>query len=89
MSLHVEILTPSKVLLKGDAEEILAPSVAGEVDIFPQHTDYMTLLSEGKIRVRHAGDAFTEFSISGGVLSVAKDQVKVLVDGLSEESSKN
>lgn len=82
MSLNIEILTPSQTLLKGVAEELVAPSVSGEVDIFSQHTDYLTLLAAGKIRVRKEGEFFAEYSITGGVLSVAGNQVKVLVDGL-------
>lgn len=80
MSLTIEILTPSQTLLKGTTEEIVAPSVAGEVDIFPQHTDYLTLLSAGKIRVRKEDESFAEYPITGGVLSVVQDQVKILID---------
>lgn len=80
MSLQVEIYSPQKTLLKGEAEEIVAPSVNGEVGILPQHTDYLTLLREGEIRVVGKGGSASNFTIVGGFLSVSSDRVMILVD---------
>ena len=81
MSLHDEILTPSQALFKGDADEVVAPSVNGEVGLLPQHTEYLTLLQAGALSVRQADQTKT-FDITGGLLTVAQDYVTVLVDGV-------
>ncbi|MBX7147696.1 ATP synthase F1 subunit epsilon [bacterium] len=78
----IEILSPSKALLKGEASEVIAPSVAGEVGILPQHTEYLTALQEGKLIVKQA-DGAKEFNITGGLLTVESNKVTVLVDGLA------
>lgn len=81
MALNIEIFSPSKVLLKGEATEVIAPSISGEVAVLQGHTDYLTLLGSGDLKVR--GAASQDFKITGGFLKVQKDQVTVLVDDLA------
>ncbi len=81
MSLYVEILTPSQTLVTGQADEIVAPSVLGEAGVLPQHTDYVTLLGEGQLIVK-MGPQVKEYTISGGLLEIAKDKAKVLIDSI-------
>lgn len=79
MALQVEILTPSKILLNGPADEVVAPAAEGQVGILPQHAEYITTLIQGKLQIKQ-GSATQDFEIAGGLLTVAQDQVKILVD---------
>ena len=83
MALQIEILTPQKTLFKDEADEVVAPSVNGEVGILPQHTEYLTLLRDGEIRVAVKGGAASIFPIAGGFLSVSSDRVTILADEAS------
>ncbi|OGQ09006.1 MAG: hypothetical protein A3G32_09180 [Deltaproteobacteria bacterium RIFCSPLOWO2_12_FULL_40_28] len=83
MTLNVEILTPSQVLLKGQAESLVAPAIQGEVEILPNHTDYLTLLGEGRLILKNGSNA-QGFTVKGGVLTIAKDSITVLVDQVLE-----
>lgn len=81
--LNVEIHTPSKTLLSGQADQVIAPATLGEVGILPQHTEFLSTLKEGDLKVRQ-GLSIQEFKITGGLCSVNSNQVIVLVDGLQE-----
>lgn len=84
MPLNVEIICPSKKLMTGLAEQVVAPSVQGEVGILPQHTNYVTELKAGRLIIVKSDAGQEEYSITGGLMTVSADTVKVLVDGLSE-----
>lgn len=83
MALQLKIYSPAKVLFKGEALEIIAPSVNGEVDVLPQHADYLTLLGPGRLAFKGGAES-QEYNITGGVLSVSHDEAIVLVDGIVE-----
>jgi len=84
MALQIEILTPTEVLLKGTAEEVVAPSISGEIGLLPQHTDYLTLLNKGHLIITQQGRT-KDFHISGGLCTIAQDQVTILLDGIIED----
>ena len=79
MALSIEIVSPTKVLYKGEATEVVAPSVNGETGILPMHADYMTLLEQGNVVVKNGSDS-QSFSITGGVAKVEKDKLLILVE---------
>lgn len=76
--MHVEIYSPAKILFKGEASEVLIPSVNGEVGILPQHARYITLLGEGRLVV--SGQSPQELMVKSGLASVENDTIKILVD---------
>jgi len=86
MSLQLEFLTPAKTLRTGSVDEIIAPSVLGEVGILPLHTEYITLLKEGDLRLRSQGKE-SMYHIGGGLLTVEKDKVTILVERVTETPS--
>lgn len=79
MAFELEILSPDKIIMKGYASEVVAPSEEGEVDIYPGHTDYLTLLGPGRILYREGGKA-EKIQITGGVAVVEHDRMTLLVD---------
>lgn len=81
MALNLEILTTSQTLMKGQVEDILIPSVSGEVNLLPQHTHYTALLGPGKVAYSVGGKR-EEFRITGGLATIENDQVTLLVDSL-------
>lgn len=79
MAIQLEIHSPSKTLLTGQADEVVAPSVSGEIGVLPQHTDYLTALGPGKLTVGQAGSK-KDFEITGGLLEITRDKMTILVD---------
>lgn len=79
MALSVEIVSPTQVVYKGEATEVVVPSARGQAGILPQHADYMTTLEAGEVLVKNGAQTQT-FSVTGGVAKVEKDKVLILVE---------
>lgn len=62
----------------------MIPAADGEIAVFPGHEPLVTLAVPGAIAVRyHKGDPDSKldfFAISGGVVEVSQDRVRILVD---------
>lgn len=82
MNLQLVTLTGTK--LDRDVYETILPTAAGEIAVFPGHEPLVSIATPGAIAVRHnkgdADDKLEYFAISGGVIEVSPDSLKVLVD---------
>lgn len=67
-----------------DIYEVVLPTAAGEIAVFPGHEPVVGIAVPGAIAVRHAkGDPDSKleyFAISGGVIEINQQGLKVLVD---------
>lgn len=82
--MRLELITLAGVRLDTEIYEAVLPTADGEIGVFPGHEPLVTLAVPGVISVRHKkedDDKHLEFfAISGGVVHVTADGVKVLVD---------
>ena len=79
MGLEVTIVTPECPVMAGTFDEVLAPSVLGEVGILPDHRSLLADLKEGSVLLRGSGGSQT-YALSGGFLEVSNNQVTVLAE---------
>jgi len=79
MNLILEIITPTKVVLKEEVEEIIAPTHNGEIAILPNHVSLLTRLDHGELQIKK-DKKFFSFAIAGGFLEVSNNHVNVLAD---------
>ena len=79
MKLNLSILTPESQIYSGEADEILVPTVNGEIGILPNHVSLLTQIMPGELRVKNGGKT-NSFAIMGGYLEVANNTVNVLGD---------
>jgi F-type H+-transporting ATPase subunit epsilon len=67
-----------------DVYEVILPTAAGEIAVFPGHEPLVSIAVPGAIAVRHEkGDPDSKldyFAVSGGVIEVNPQELKVLVD---------
>jgi F-type H+-transporting ATPase subunit epsilon len=81
---HLELVTLTGVKVDQPAYEVLLPTMAGPIGVFPGHEPLISVAKPGAIAVRFAkGDADDKlefYAISGGVIEVTQDRVRVLVD---------
>ena len=80
MTMHVDIVSAEAEIFSGTAEMVLAPAVMGEVGIMPRHTQLLTPLKPGEVRVTLEGGEEEFFYVSGGILEVQPHHVTVLSD---------
>ncbi len=82
--MHLQLITLQGVRVDQDIYELIAPTSAGEIAVFPGHEPLVTLAVPGALAVRHKKDDRDEqleyFAISGGVLEISQKAIRVLVD---------
>lgn len=79
-----ELITLSGVQLDQEVYEVMLPTAAGPISVFKSHEPLVSIAVPGAISVRYKkGDGESKleyFAISGGVIEVTPDRVRVLVD---------
>ncbi len=79
MPIRCEIVSQDREVFSGEVDMVVAPGVAGEMGILPNHAPLLTTLQYGVIRVRYQGKE-EYFTVAGGVMEVRPDKVTVLAD---------
>ncbi len=85
MPLRCEIVSQDRMVYEGDADEVVAPGMAGEMGILPNHAPLLSALKPGVLRVRRHGKVEV-FTVTGGILEVTPRTVTVLADAAENVS---
>lgn len=75
----LKIISPEKLIFEGEIDEIIAPTVTGEIAILPNHVELLTEISDGEITIKSKG-RLTHLAITGGFLQTNGTEVSVLAD---------
>ncbi|RLA80539.1 MAG: F0F1 ATP synthase subunit epsilon [Deltaproteobacteria bacterium] len=79
MSLLLEVVTPERLVLSQEVEEVVAPGEFGQFGVLPGHRPFFTTLTIGELMYRVDGRE-NYMAISGGFAEVLPDRVTVLAD---------
>ncbi|QEP43323.1 F0F1 ATP synthase subunit epsilon [Ectothiorhodospiraceae bacterium BW-2] len=80
MTMHVHIASVEEEIFSGTVEQVHAPGEMGELGIFPRHTQLLTRIKPGEVRVHKEGGGIESFFVSGGILEVQPHVVTLLAD---------
>jgi len=83
-SLHLRVLTQAGVAFEEEVVSVIAPGEPGYLGILRRHAPLVTTLQPGQLTWRRPSGARQRARIGGGLLEVAKDQVTILTDAVSE-----
>ena len=75
---HLQIVTPDRMVFDGQAERLIVRTVGGDVCILARHIDYAAPLGIGVARVTDDKDVTRVTACSGGMLSVARGEVRLI-----------
>lgn len=82
--IHFQLVALSGTKFDDDAYEITLPTLDGEIGVLEDHMPLVSVATTGAIAVRREArdaDAAREFfAISGGVIEVSDNRLRVLVD---------
>ena len=82
--MNFQLVTLAGVKVDESVYEVIIPTVDGEISVFPSHQPLVTVAKSGVIAVRgdkqDDNDQMDYFAISGGVVEISADRVRVLVD---------
>lgn len=82
--LHLQLVTLSGVQFEGDVYEVILPTLDGEIGVLQNHMPLISVATAGVVAVkknRTDTDSQREFfAISGGVIEIEHNQLRVIVD---------
>lgn len=86
MTLTLRVLAPDQSVFDGIADEVILPSISGQVGILTGHVSLLTALDSGVLRVRE-GSSWSSIALMGGFAEVEANEVTVLVNAAELASS--
>ena len=79
LMLHLELITPDRVLFQGDIDSVSIPTPDGEITVLPHHIPLISIVKPGSILMR-TGKEEQFFSVSRGVVEVNGTSLRILAD---------
>jgi F-type H+-transporting ATPase subunit epsilon len=78
-TIRLELVTPERLLLSEDVDEVIAPGYEGEFGVLPEHTQYLSILNIGLLRYRKGGEV-RKIALGGGFAEVTPERVVVMAE---------
>ncbi len=73
------LISQDKVVTETEADEVLLPTVSGQIGVLQHHVDLVTVLKTGEVTTKKGGKE-DHFAVFGGVAQVNGKEVVVLAD---------
>ena len=80
MTLKVELVSPTERVWSGEATSVSARTVEGDIGVLTDHAPLFGVLVDGAVSIKGIDGSTTEFTVSGGFLSVANNRVSILTE---------
>jgi F-type H+-transporting ATPase subunit epsilon len=77
--LRFELATPTRLVVAGDAEEVVVPGIEGAFGVWPGHAPLLALVGVGEVMYRRGRDE-RYLAVSGGFAEVGPDHVVLLAE---------
>jgi F-type H+-transporting ATPase subunit epsilon len=82
--IHFQLVTLGGVKFDQDAYEVILPTLDGQIGVLTDHMPLISVATTGIVSVRKSpkdpDSAMDNFAINGGVIEVANNTLRVLVD---------
>ena len=78
-TIKLEIVTPERLLVEADAEEVVIPGESGYLGVLPGHAPLITEIAVGEIAYR-AGGEVKRLAVAWGFAEVLPDKVTILAE---------
>jgi F-type H+-transporting ATPase subunit epsilon len=80
LALHVEIVSPERVLYSGEGDMVVARAASGDIAFLPGHAPFIGALGIAPVRVILPQTGEQAAAVHGGFVEVNNDHVIVLSD---------
>ena len=78
--MEVSVVSPEQILWEGQANQVLARTLDGEIAFLNGHSPFIGALDDSQVKVwTGAGDPLV-FDVSGGFVEVSNNAVTILAD---------
>lgn len=80
--IHLQIVTPRKIVFEGEVEKLTAPGVMGPFQVLFNHAPIVAALTSGLLHLTTLDGKTEYFALSGGMLELHENKVSVLADAV-------
>ncbi len=80
--LQVELVAADRKVWEGEADQVSARSIEGDLGILPGHTPLLGVLIAGEVRIDTTGGGRESVTIDSGFLSVDHDRVTIVAESV-------
>ena len=77
-TLHLEVATPERLLLKEEVTEVQVPAANGAIGVLPEHAPLLSELGSGELIYTPVGSPRKFMAVAEGYVEVLPDRVRVL-----------
>jgi F-type H+-transporting ATPase subunit epsilon len=77
---HLEIVTPKRIVFKGEVTSFSAPGVDGGFQVLHSHAPLLASVKIGKVKISAVGGNEVHYAISGGFVEVRENKVILLAE---------
>ena len=81
MAIHVEFVSPERVIFTAEAKEVIVRTTDGEIGFLPGHVPFVGVLAVAEARIYDADDStIHSFAVHRGFVEIADDHCTILSD---------
>jgi len=80
MPLHIQVVTPEKIILDSQADEVIIPTTTGEITVLPGHMALLSQIASGGELIVKNGTQSEHVAVAGGFLEIGNDTISILAD---------
>ena len=85
---NYKLVTPEKIYLEGDAQMVVLPGAEGDLGVLPNHSNIITYLRPGIIKVTNSDQTQSLF-VEEGFIKFSNNELLVIAVGFDEEAALN
>ena len=85
---NYKLVTPEKIYLEGDAQMVVLPGAEGDLGVLPNHSNIITSLRPGIIKVTNSDQTQSLF-VEEGFIKFSNNELLVIAVGLDNEAALN
>jgi len=82
MSVQLEIVSPTRLLLSRSVDMVTMPAYEGDLTAMEQHAPMITLLKGGVISLYEGSNVTDRFFVAGGFVEITPDRCTILADAV-------
>jgi F-type H+-transporting ATPase subunit epsilon len=83
MSLQIRVITPDKVVRKISSNEIILPTITGQLGVLKNHAPLVTAVDIGVLRIKEE-EKWAPLILLGGIAIVKNNEITILVKNIEE-----
>lgn len=89
MSVSLEIVSPSKLLVSQSVDMVVIPGLEGDIGVLQEHSPMITVLRGGEVILYEGERVTARYFVTGGFAEITEERVTVLADTAEPSSSLN